>query len=228
MQEIYLIRHGQAGLRDDYDRLSDLGQHQAALLAGWFANQGIEFNLVISGALRRQQETVAALGGSPVVDPAWNEFDLDAVYATVGPQLAAVDEEFRLAHAGIVEESKDPAHPVHREWKPCDTKLIEAWVAGRFEADCESWPQFLGRIRNAARALDLQPAVRRVALVTSATPIGIVTASLFGASERKCLDLAGAQHNSSFTILRRRPSGLALTAFNHTPHLPEEKLRTLR
>lgn len=229
MQEIYLIRHGQAGLRDDYDRLSDLGQRQAALLAAWFAAQGVEFDLVVSGALRRQQETAAALGGKVIVDPAWNEFDLDAVYATVGPQLAAVDEEFRLAHADIVEESKDPAHPVHREWKACDVKLIEAWIANRFEADCESWPRFLGRIRNAARDLDLQPSGRRrVALVTSATPIGIATASLFGAAERKCLELAGALHNSSFTILRRRPSGLALAAFNHTPHLPEEKLRTLR
>lgn len=228
MQEIYLIRHGQAGLRDDYDRLSNLGQTQCGLLAAWFAAQGVTFDLVLSGALRRQQETAAALGGSPVIDPAWNEFDLDAVYASVGPQLAAVDEEFRLAHAGILEESKDPAHPVHREWKSCDIKLIEAWVAGRFDVSCESWPQFLGRIRAAAQALNLQPAVRRIALVTSATPIGIATGSLFEASERKYLELAGALHNSSFTILRRRPSGLALTAFNHTPHLPEEKLRTLR
>ena len=228
MQEIYLIRHGQAGLRDDYDRISDLGVQQATLLADWFTGQGIEFDLVISGALRRQQETAAILSPAVAVDPQWNEFDLDTVYATVGPQLAAVDEEFRDAHADILKESKDPTHPVHREWKPCDIKLIEAWVGNRFEAACESWPQFLGRIRTAVRTLDGFPQAKRIALVTSATPIGIAPASLFAAPERKCLELAGALHNTSFTILRRRASGLSLGAFNHTPHLPQEKQRTLR
>lgn len=228
MQEIYLIRHGQAGLRDDYDRLSELGVQQATLLADWYRGHSIEFDLVISGALRRQKETAAFLSPAVEVDSHWNEFDLDAVYATVGPQLAAVDEEFRNAHADIVEESKDPTHPVHRQWKPCDIKLIEAWIGSRFESACESWPQFLGRIRNAVRTLDNFPKAQRIALVTSATPIGITTASLFDAPERKCFELAGALHNTSFTILRRRASGLSLGAFNHTPHLPQEKQRTLR
>ena len=228
MQEIYLIRHGQAGLRDDYDQLSELGAQQATQLADWFRGQSIEFDLVISGALRRQRETAAKLGPAVQIDPHWNEFNLDAVYATVGPQLSAVDEEFRKAHADLNEQSRDPAHPVHREWKACDIKLIEAWIGSRFEATCESWPQFLDRIRMAVRALDQFPKAQRIALVTSATPIGITTASLFGASERKYMELAAALHNTSFTILRRRASGLTLSAFNHTPHLPQEKQRTLR
>lgn len=228
MQEIYLVRHGQAGLRDDYDRLSDLGAQQTKLLAAWFKNQGIVFDLLLSGALRRQRETAAFLGTPALADPQWNEFDLDAVYAAVGPQLAAVDEEFRQAHADTVLEAADPTHPVHRQWKPCDVKLIGAWASSRFGAACESWPQFLERIRMAFLALDRFPTAQRIALVTSATPIGIATASLFDASERKCFELASALHNTSFTVLRRRPSGLALAAFNHTPHLPQEKLRTLR
>ena len=228
MQELYLIRHGQAGLRSDYDRLSDLGQEQARLLADWFDSQGIQFDLVLSGGLRRQRETAAFLTGTPTVDGHWNEFDLDAVYASIAPRLAELDAEFRAEYETLQTEAADPDHPVHRAWRPSDLKVVRAWISGQLAVETESWTQFHERILSAFRGLDQWGAAERIALVSSATPIAIATAKLFEAPVRQVFDLAGSLHNTSFSVFRKRETGWLLAGFNHTPHLGEEKKRTLR
>ena len=165
MHEIYLIRHGQAGLRSDYDRLSDLGQEQARLLAEWFAAQDIRFDLILSGGLRRQQETAAFLSPAAQVDPQWNEFDLDAVYAAIAPRLAALDDEFKAEYETLQLEAADPAHAVHRAWRPSDLKVVKAWISSRFPVECESWPQFHSRILDAFQGLSERGPTGRIALV---------------------------------------------------------------
>lgn len=228
MQELYLIRHGQAGLRSDYDRLSDLGHEQARLLGAWFEKQGIEFEWVLSGGLRRQMETAAAISSEAVIDPEWNEFDLDSVYASIAPQLAAVDDEFRKEFEITTAQAADPTDPVHRAWRPSDFQVVKAWLEDRFPVDCETWANFQQRILKAFSRLESKSDVKRIALVSSATPIGISTARLFEAPVRHVFELAGSLHNASFTVFKKRPTGWALSGFNHTPHLGEEKLRTFR
>ena len=67
MSVLYLVRHGQAGTRENYDSLSDLGRDQARLLGEHFAQQKIRFDTVYSGSLSRQQATAAeALPGANV------------------------------------------------------------------------------------------------------------------------------------------------------------------
>ena len=228
MRELYLIRHGQAGLRSDYDRLSELGQEQAELLARWFATQEIHFDLVLSGGLKRQQESAAFLSATPTADVRWNEFDLDAVYASIAPRLAELDTEFRAEYEALQLEAADPDHPVHRAWRPSDLKVVRAWITGQFHLECESWLQFHERILDAFGGLDAWGSAERIALVSSATPIAIATAKLFEAPERQVFELAGSLHNSSFSVFRNRGAGWSLAGFNHTPHLGEEKKRTLR
>ena len=61
MSNIYLVRHGQAGTRDAYDSLSELGHRQCQLLGEWFASQGIKFTAAYSGEMSRQQQTAQAV-----------------------------------------------------------------------------------------------------------------------------------------------------------------------
>ncbi|MBM3760093.1 MAG: histidine phosphatase family protein [Acidobacteria bacterium] len=225
MHELYLIRHGQAGLRTDYDQLSDLGANQAGRLRKWFDAQGIAFDRVISGGLRRQQATAAALSSSVEVDAQWNEFDLDAVYESIAPQIASSDAAFRQEYETLQAETADPTHSVHRSWRQTDFKVVEAWLANRYQVECETWAQFEQRILRAFESLSVNG---RVALVTSATPIGISTAALFNAPVQQVFELAGSLYNSSFTIFRRRGERWTLNGFNHTPHLEEQSLRTMR
>ncbi|MDE3195909.1 MAG: histidine phosphatase family protein, partial [Acidobacteriota bacterium] len=83
MSRVYLIRHGQAGTRQAYDDLSDVGRRQARLLGQHFAAQGIRFSRAYAGGLRRQQQTAEEVASQfpefPTVEGSagWNEFDLD-------------------------------------------------------------------------------------------------------------------------------------------------------
>ena len=97
MTRIYLVRHGQAGTRDNYDALSELGRRQSRLLGEYFVAQGIDFTSAISGGNSRQQQTAeevrAAYAQAGCEFPAspstkdWKEFDLDHIYRELAPRL---------------------------------------------------------------------------------------------------------------------------------------------
>ena len=97
MCTVYLIRHGQAGSRDNYDILSELGQRQSRLLGRHLAERKISFDVVYSGSLNRQRQTAALavepLRDSgraipdPVIDERWNEFSLLEVYRKLAPRF---------------------------------------------------------------------------------------------------------------------------------------------
>jgi broad specificity phosphatase PhoE len=102
---VYLVRHAQAGTRDAYDALSELGKRQARLLGEHFVPQGIQFASAYVGGLSRQQQTSAEIGAACAdagvcfpevcIDSGWDEFDLGRVYREIGPRLSAEDSEFR-------------------------------------------------------------------------------------------------------------------------------------
>ena len=98
MSDFYFIRHGQAGTRLRYDALSSIGQEQCRRLGEYLAKQAVTFSHVVIGGLQRHRETADCVLSAyatdgvtipePVIDLDWNEFDLDAVYASIAPQLA--------------------------------------------------------------------------------------------------------------------------------------------
>ena len=84
------MRHGQANStatnEADYDRLSDLGHQQAAWLGDHLRAHEAPFDLVLTGTLRRQQQTAQAMGNmgaDPQIDARLNEMD----YFTLGKAL---------------------------------------------------------------------------------------------------------------------------------------------
>jgi broad specificity phosphatase PhoE len=235
---LFLIRHGQAGLRDDYDRLSPLGQEQARKLAGWFLREGIAFDRMVSGGLRRQKETAAIVaeilsGGeaAPAAveeDPRWSEFDLDAVYAGLAPRIAAEDPDFRRQYEELLARMRSGEDGIHRQWTPADTQVVKAWIEGRYPFEGESWPAFVSRVHAALEDAARRGAAR-TAVFTSATPAAIAVAAAFGSREpAHIMRLAGAAVNTNFTILEFRGGEPALACFNAVPHLDEPRLRTHR
>ena len=70
MGTLYLVRHGQASFgADDYDQLSELGQRQSRRLGAYFQERGLTFEAVITGSLKRQQQTwrgIAQGMGQPI------------------------------------------------------------------------------------------------------------------------------------------------------------------
>ena len=153
MTTSYFFRHGQAGQRDDYDRLSDTGREQARLLGQHLRREALRFDLAIVGGLRRQRETAEIVleqlrsGGLEPAridsDARWNEFDLDEVYAGIAPQIAAEDPEFRAAYEEVERLIRAGDGHIHRQWTPSDTRVVKSWIEGRYQFHGESWTQFV-------------------------------------------------------------------------------------
>ncbi len=233
-----MIRHGQAGLRHDYDTLSDLGRTQARLLGEYLAAQQVRFTAVYSGALKRQSETARevlramAAAGAAVpevqIDDHWNEFDLDAVYHAIAPRLAADDPEFQSEHEKLHRMLEEQNSPAHRNWTRCDTLVVRAWVEGRYEVPGESWEAFRKRVSTPLRVLSRIPPAETAVVFSSATPIAVWIGMALGLNGRHVMRLAGVTYNAALTTMRAREEDLALFSFNGTPHLTEPHLRTFR
>lgn len=238
MSSLYLFRHGQAGLRDRYDTLSETGRLQASLLGRYLAARNIRFSAFFTGALDRQKQSAACIRAAYqearleipeiIVEPAWNEFDLDAVYASIAPQLAAEDPEFCREYEALRAQTQMESSPVHRRWTKSDILVTRAWVEGRFPQNGESFPQFKQRIGKNLAALTRHTHGECIAVSTSATPIGIFAGLALELQPRHVMRLAGSLYNSSFTSFRLRDGDLALFSFNNIPHLADQDLRTFR
>jgi len=238
LSSLYLMRHGQAGLRHQYDTLSDLGRTQARRLGEYLAAQKIRFSAVYSGALARQQETAREVAGAlesaglivPEIqtDPNWNEFDLDMVYRTIAPRLSAEDLEFQAEHQTLLHQVVDEHSPVHRTWTHCDTLVVRAWVEGRYEVPGESWQAFRERVCRGLETLNGFTNGDTVAVFSSATPIAVWIGMALRLNAEHILRLAGVTYNAALTTMRVRDGDLMLFSFNGTPHLPESHLKTFR
>jgi broad specificity phosphatase PhoE len=235
------VRYGQAGTRDAYDSLSELGKRQARLLGEHFVAQGIRFASAYMGALMRQQLTAEQISAayanagvsfpSVTVDLGWDEFDLARVYREIAPRLVADDGEFRREYEEMREQVRisGAVHGarIHRKWLPCDTKVVEAWLSGRYSYTGETWEQFRERIA-ACRLKMLDARQENILVVTSATPLAIWTGLSLEISDERVMRLAGAVYNASYTILRLRKEQLRLFTFNAVPHLATPGLCTHR
>jgi broad specificity phosphatase PhoE len=237
LSQVYLVRHGQAGLRHNYDTLSQLGHHQAELLGEHLAAQGVRFTAIYAGALKRQQQTAEGVRkayeragvATPEVqsEPLWNEFDLDQVYRDLAPVLSEADPRFRAAYQEMRRQARDDASPIHRTWSPCDTAVVRAWVDGRHSSRGESWTDFQGRVGRAMETLGGYQSGESVAVFTSATPIAISIGAAVGAANGRVMRLAGVMYNSAVSTVRLKDQDLTLYTFNGTAHLPPD-LRTFR
>jgi broad specificity phosphatase PhoE len=223
---LYLVRHGQAGTRDNYDSLSDLGRIQARLLGRHF--QGIHFAAAYSGSLARQRATAdEVLPGVDIrVDPGWDEFDLSHVFRELAPRLIEDDDQFRIDHEEMERAIARQDAAVHRKWNDCDKKCVRAWIEGRYEYSGESWTAFVERIHAAlARVVQHDG---NVVVFTSATPIGIAAAKTLEIADGRAMWLAAVMFNASFTTLRVHGDEIRLFTLNGIPHLNEPELRTFR
>jgi broad specificity phosphatase PhoE len=140
MASIYLIRHGQASFgSDDYDRLSPLGSRQAEVTGWYLRDQGVHFDAVYSGTLKRQQDTARAVcasqpGQCPLtVDVRFNEIDNDEQLKYLLPIVAERNPSIRALMKKGLSASKDyqkVIDAVFNYWvsQECDEPRIQSWA----------------------------------------------------------------------------------------------------
>jgi broad specificity phosphatase PhoE len=210
MGTLYLVRHGQASFgAEDYDHLSPLGQQQSVRLGEYFRQKGVAFEAVLTGTLRRHQQTYDGIraGGTYHLDallwPGLNEFDSLAIIATVHPyKLEKPDSpelyrhHFRLLRDGLTQ-----------------------WMNGVVSP--KGMPSYREFRQGVVDALDH---VRKhhegnVLIVSSGGPIATAIGHVLGTTPETTIELNLRIRNSAiteFAVNRKRHS---LLTYNTLPHL---------
>ena len=237
MSQLLVVRHGQARLFEaNYDRLSERGHRQARLLGEHWVRRGILFDEVYTGPCTRQMDSAAAIGevysGSGVEWPECTrleEFDEFPAEAILRAALPAMMEKHDCM-AELYKQFTEATDPVirsrvfHRGFE----FMTQCWIDGSLELDgIETWPQFCDRVeRGLARILEGSRG-RRIALFTSAGPIGIMMRRALGTADRRSLDLAWLVWNSSVSEFLFSGERFSLRSFNGVAHIGSEELMTL-
>ena len=210
MGTLYLVRHGQASFgAADYDNLSELGHRQSVRLGEYFAGKGVRFDTVLTGTLKRQIQTWAGIaqGAGLTVQPAlWpglNEYDSEAVIATVHPHpLAKPDtpelykHHFRLLRDGLTQ-----------------------WMNGVVSP--QGMPSYREFQHGVVSALDhvRKHCAGDVLIVSSGGPIATAVGHVLGTSPETIIELNLRIRNTAVCELAFNPKRHTLLTYNTLAHL---------
>ena len=212
MGTLYLVRHGQASFgAADYDQLSELGQRQSVRLGEHFAHQGLQFEAVLTGSLRRHAQTLAGiqqgLGSeqTPLVWPGLNEYNSEAVIAAIHPEpLRKPDSpemyrhHFRLLRDGL-------------------TQWMNGVVSPR---DMPSYAEFVAGVLGALEHVR-KNCSGDVLLVSSGGPIATAVGQVLGTTPETTIELNLRIRNSAVTEFAYTPKRHMLVSYNALPHLQQ-------
>lgn len=219
MGAIYLIRHGQASFGShDYDQLSSIGHAQARVLGASLKARGVVPELVISGSMKRHQETalncLETLGCKRGLElhQGVNEFNHENVIEVAEPRY--VD---KLVMMGDMAASGDPRRLFQSFFKGAVTR----WVGGEHAHEyAESWADFRARCVAALADIVRQSPPKGTTLVfTSGGTISVICAHLLGLSDAQAFTLNWTLANAGVTKLLAGRDGLHLISINEHAHL---------
>jgi len=210
MGEMLVIRHGQAsfgaGDAADYDNLSEQGSRQSELAGAALRAAGWVPDRLVTGTLRRQKETLAAMGfgDDPETHAGLNEYDFyDLLQTRFDGKVPDQVRRDRKTHFRTLRE------------------VIYDWQAGGLDGARESWLAFVARVE-AARAFAAGGDARRVLVVSSGGVIGQMVAAALDAPARQMVALNLQIKNTSMTRFIFSGDRFTLNEFNATPHFADQ------
>jgi broad specificity phosphatase PhoE len=212
MGTLYLVRHGQASFgAEDYDQLSPLGVRQSMRLGEYFRELGLEWDAVITGTLRRHEQTweglALGMGCSlePLKWPGLNEYDSAALIDTLhaSPSDPPTTPEGYRQHFRLLKDA------------------LRQWMAGVVSP--RGMPSYEAFVEGVVSSLEHVRARHEghVLLVTSGGPISTAVGHLLGTSPETTIELNMRLRNTSVTELQYNMKRHTLISFNALPHLAQ-------
>ncbi len=221
MAELLLVRHGQASFSaENYDELSARGEQQAVWLGEYFARQGIVFDRVICGTLRRHAQTIdSILRGMGREDIRYerhaglNEYDFDALFAAAGDEYSEIA---RLAAGSM------------QEYFRALRQVLQLWSEDRLCSPVpETWAQFQLRVTDVCAEIR-QGGGQCVLAVSSGGPIAVTTQQVLAAPASSAIALNLQIRNSAISQYFFNADTFHLASFNCIPHLEDPERHAFR
>lgn len=215
MSTIYLIRHGQASFgAENYDKLSEIGCRQAAVVGEYLRDHDIHFDAAYSGNLSRQRETASlALGSQPrdvphYIDPRFNEIQNDEQLKCLLPEVVKRQPEVRALVDKGLGSSKDyqkVIDAVFNYWvsPQCDDPRIQSWTA-----------YSEGARQAVADIMQTHGSGKSIGVFTSGGTLATIVAQVLGLGGEQTYQFYEPIFNCSITQLFYSKSKISLSYFN--------------
>ena len=231
-----LVRHGQASfLQADYDKLSALGEAQAAKLAEYWIERGVRFDHVYYGPARRQSGTGEIVRRAyveaglewpePVSVPEFDEYPGIEVMRAFLPGLIDKHEDIRVLEAEFRTAGE---HTVAaRAFEKMFQRVTRMWVAGDLESpEVETWQAFCDRVeRGIAR---VREAGGSAAIFSSGGVMAATVRIALDLSPQRTLELSWTPRNACYSEFLFSGERFSMSTFNAYPHLDSADLLTWR
>jgi broad specificity phosphatase PhoE len=227
MATIFLIRPGQAQFgMEEYDALSPTGIEQAKLLGASFLQRNIIPTKVISGAMKRHQQTMEycleKMNLSDVektTNDDWNEFDHRDIIAKYEPRYADLNELKKDIFL-----DKSPKEKITEVLVGAVTR----WTSGQHHDYNESWTTFCERIKNGLQKIEDKAKKEDIVFVfSSGGSISVIMQQILDLSVQKTFEMQLNIANCSITKLRTSSRGTQLLSFSDYAHFEGEHKKWL-
>ncbi len=227
MATIYLIRHGQAQFgMEEYDALSPTGIEQAKLLGASFLQRTIIPTKIISGAMKRHQQTMDyCLEKMQIENPEkitnndWNEFDHRDIIAKYEPRYADLNELKKDIFL-----DKSPKEKITEVLVGAVTR----WTSGQFNDYNENWTTFCERVKNGLQKIEKESQKEDIVFVfSSGGSISVIMQQILDLSVQKTFEMQLNIANCSITKLRTSSRGTQLLSFSDYAHFEGEHKKWL-
>jgi broad specificity phosphatase PhoE len=215
MATIYLIRHGQASFgAADYDKLSELGCHQAQVVGEYLRDCNITFDAVYSGDLLRQRETARlAIASQPEevthhIDLRFNEIQNDEQLKYLLPEVVKSNPAIEALVERGLSSSKD--------YQKVIDAVFNYWVSPRCnDSRIQSWADYSGGTRQAMLELmQAQGGGKTVGIFTSGGTIATIVAQVLGLGGEETYRFYEPMFNCSVSQLFYSGTRVSLSYFN--------------
>jgi broad specificity phosphatase PhoE len=239
MSNLYLIRHAQASfLSENYDKLSPLGESQAANLGEYWASRKQLFDRACQGPCLRHKETVDLVRQAyananltfpePATLPEFDEYQGEEVLRGSLPALLETDQNIRDLHAAF--EAAAERQAKRSSFQKLFEAVISKWVRGELAPpNVESWLDFCSRVNSGlSKFLSSGAPSERVAIFSSGGPIAVAMQRALNLSSEKTLQVSWMSRNCSWSEFLYSADRFTLSSFNVHAHLDDPAMLTHR
>ncbi|MEM7112092.1 MAG: histidine phosphatase family protein [Chloroflexota bacterium] len=228
MSELFLVRHGQASFgASDYDQLSPLGAKQGEALGRYWAAQGMVFDGVFMGPLKRHAQTLTAVSqtyplASATCIPELAEHEAMEVFQHLVPQLAERGDKLGELVREMVRTGNG------RLRLQAFVTFTRYWARGEVESGpYESWSAFRQRVASGIdKIIQQATSGQKLVTFTSGGVIAAATGYALDVGHERTMRLNAAVYNGSYTVYRfSQRDGeqqFSLSQFNAIPHLTKD------